>query len=53
MQKSKKMSSIQQLVFRLETLIEIFLKSKFINARLAFLLRRINMEAIKKLLDFI
>lgn len=47
------MSIIQQLVFRLETFIEIFLKSKFINARLAFLMRRINMEVIKKILDFI
>ncbi len=53
MAKSRKLSGFQQLVFRLENYVEILLKSRFLNARLVFLMRRVNMEVFKKLIEFI
>ena len=53
MQISKNLSGFQRIIFQVENFLEILLNSKFLNARLAFLMRRINMEVVKKLLDLI
>jgi hypothetical protein len=49
--KPKKMSLIQDLLFRVESTLEVVLSSRFINKRIVFLLKRLNIGTIMKLLQ--
>ena len=49
MPKPSKMSFFQKFIFRFETILEILLSSRFLNAQLAYLLRRINLEIVMDL----